>query len=71
MEQKENKKKRVNMWHWNQPEQGMSIEDCEQLVVFSFKNWIIKNSLNALVNWSKFFLPKFTSTKAAISFGDK
>lgn len=32
MEQKENKKKRVNMWHWNQPEQGMSIEDCEQLV---------------------------------------
>lgn len=26
MEQKENKKKRVNMWHWNQPEQGMSIE---------------------------------------------
>ena len=40
-------------------------------VVFSFKNWIIKNSLNALVNWSKFFLPKFTSTKAAISFGDK
>lgn len=32
MKQKENKKKQVNMWHWNQPEQGMSIEDCEQLV---------------------------------------
>ena len=26
MEQKENKKKRVNMWHWNQPENGLNPE---------------------------------------------
>lgn len=45
MEQKENKKKRVNMWHWNQPEQGMSIEDCEQLVD-EFRLSIQKVSLN-------------------------
>lgn len=45
MEQKENKKKRVNMWHWNQPEQGMSIEDCEQLVD-EFRLSIQKASLN-------------------------
>lgn len=31
METMKKEKKRVKMWHWNQPENGLSIEDCEQI----------------------------------------
>ncbi|HJA87980.1 MAG TPA: hypothetical protein H9778_04680 [Candidatus Parabacteroides intestinavium] len=31
MESIKKEKKRENMWHWNQPENGLSIEDCERI----------------------------------------
>lgn len=31
METVKKEKKSVKMWHWHQPENGLSIEDCERI----------------------------------------